>query len=106
MAYLTDMFGDPLGLITTVTHTAVTAAATTTKALSANDKRKSAVFINDSDEVIYLAFGVNAALNTGIRLNASGGNYEMSQLIGNLYQGQINCISTSGSKKLLVTEGV
>ena len=95
-----------LGSITTMTHTPITAAATTTAALAANANRKYALLVNDSDEVIYIKLGAEAVLNQGIRLNASGGSYEMSNSIGNLTTGAINCISTSGGKILLATEGV
>lgn len=90
----------------TPTHAAVTVGATTTAALAANALRKYALFVNDSDEVVYLMLGAPAALNQGLRLNAGGGVYEMSALVGNLYAGAVNAICASGSKKLLVTEGV
>ena len=93
-------------LVTTPTHTVVTVGATTTAALAANTSRIYALLINDADEAIYIKLGASAALNAGIRINANGGNYEMSEQLGNLYQGAINAICASGSKKLLVTEGV
>lgn len=91
---------------TTPTHTAPTIGNTTTAALAANASRVYAMFVNDSDEAIYLKLGASAAMNTGIRLNANGGSYEMSAALGNLYRGAVNAICSSGSKKLLVTEGV
>lgn len=94
------------GGVTTPTHTKKTIAITTTEVLAANTNRKWALFVNDSDEVIYIKLGANAVLNEGIRINASGGSFEMSSNIGNLYTGAINGICTSGSKTLLVTEGV
>jgi hypothetical protein len=94
------------GSIATMTHTSVTAAVNTTAALAANANRKYALLVNDSDEVIYIKLGAAAVLNEGIRLNANGGGYEMSNSIGNLTTGAINCISTSGGKILLATEGV
>ena len=68
--------------------------------------RTGALFINDSDEIIYLNLGGAAAANTGIRLNAAGGSYEMGYAQGNLFTGAINGICASGNKKLLVTEFV
>jgi hypothetical protein len=94
------------GSITTMTHTPITAAVTTTVALAANANRKYALLVNDSNEVIYVKLGAEAVLNQGIRLNASGGSFEMSNGLGNLTTGAINCISTSGAKILLATEGV
>jgi hypothetical protein len=94
------------GEYTTPTQAAITVGAATTIALVANVARLYALFVNDSDEEVYLMFGADAVLNEGIRLNANGGNYEMSKQFGNLYTGAVNCICTSGSKILLVTEGV
>lgn len=90
----------------TPAHTAPTIGSTSTSALASNANRKSALFVNDSDETIYLNLGGTAALNTGIRLNANGGSYEMSKEAGNLYTGAITAICASGSKTLLVTEFV
>lgn len=88
---------------TTATKGGVDAAATTTLILAANATRKFATFVNDSDETVYLALGQDAALNQGIRLNANGGGYEINAT--NLFTGAINGISTSGSKKIVYTEG-
>jgi hypothetical protein len=93
------------GIYTSPKHTAVTVGTGTTLALAANTGCQTRVFVNDSDEAIYLSFNASAVLNAGIRLNANGGSYEMAEKFGNLYQGVVNAISTSGSKKLLVTEG-
>jgi hypothetical protein len=89
---------------TTPTHTAVTVAVGTTAALAANADRVYALFVNDADEAIYLKFGAAAAMNTGVRLNANGGSYEMSASLGNLYGGVVNAICASGGKVLLVLE--
>ena len=94
------------GNYTTPTHTQPSIAVTTTVALAANASRLYALFVNDSSEEIYIKLGVAAVLNQGIRLNAYGGSYEMSKQIGNLYIGAVNGICTSGTKALLVTEGV
>ena len=93
-------------ILATPTHTAPSIGATTTAALASNANRLYALFINDSNEVIYLKLGAAAVLNQGIRLNASGGSYEMSKLLGNLYTGAINAICATGGKKLLILEGV
>jgi hypothetical protein len=90
----------------TVTHAAVTVGNTNTAALAANANRAYALFVNDSDEVIYLSLGGTAAANTGIRINANGGSYELGYAAGNLFVGAVNAICASGGKKLLVTEGV
>ena len=91
---------------TTPTHTAPSIGTTSTIALASNAGRLYALLINDSDETIYLKLGVAAVANEGIRLNANGGNYEMSKKLGNLYTGVISAICASGGKKLLILEGV
>lgn len=90
----------------TPSHDVVVVAGATTPILPQNPGRLYALFVNDSDQVIYLKLGVDAVLNEGIRLNADGGSYEMSKGLRNLYKGEINGICASGGKNLLVTEGI
>ena len=90
--------------IETVTDDSVTVGAVTTVILAANSRRVNAVFVNDSNEVIYLARGNAAVLNEGIRLNASGGSFEIND--DNLYLGAINGICASGQKNITVSEGI
>ena len=84
----------------------VTVLTTSTAVLSANATRRYALIVNDSDTVIYLSLGGTAVANTGIRLNANGGSYEMSPGLGNVYQGAITAICSATPKTLLVMEGV
>ena len=92
--------------ITTFTHTAPVIAAVTTAALAANASRLYVCLVNDSTEPIYIKIGAAAVMNEGIRINAAGGSYEMSQDIDNLSFAAINAICNSGGMTLLVTEGV
>jgi hypothetical protein len=86
-------------------HTAVTVGNTSTAVLSAETNRTYALFINDSDETIYMSIdGTAAAANDGIRLNANGGSYEMTMGAGNVTANAVVAICASGSKKLLVTQ--
>ena len=85
-------------------HTAPTMGTATAAALAVNTSRTAALFINDSDTIIYLNIGSAGVLNTGIRLNANGGSFEMSKELGNLSTAAINGISSAASKNLLVTE--
>jgi len=95
-----------VGAYTTPTHTWPVIGNATTVALAANANRLYALFVNDGTEAIYLHLGAAAVMNRGIRLNASGGSYEMNRELGNLYIGAINGICASGGMTLLVTEGV
>ena len=91
---------------TTPTHTAVNVTVASGAVLAANANRLYALLVNDSDAVIYIKLGAAAVANQGIRLNASGGSYEMSAMLGNLYTGAINGIHAGvGNKALLMTEG-
>jgi len=75
--------------------------------LRANKARKQAIFVNDSDTVIYLAKGGTAIVNTGIRLNAQGGSWiEQADAEGYLWVGQFSAISTGAAKNLCITEDV
>lgn len=97
-------FGDLANIPSYKNQTAVEIGTDSTNVLDSNDTRIYLLLTNDSDEAIYIKFGAAAALNEGIRLNANGGSYEISPANANLYQGVINAICTSGSKKLLVCE--
>ena len=85
-------------------HAAVTCANTTTEALALNGGRVSALFVNDSTQTIWIAVNQNAVANEGIRLNANGGSYYISDLDGNLDREAVNCIVASGTGIILVTE--
>jgi len=76
---------------------------TKTGVIAANSSRRFAIFVNDSDEDIYLSLGNNAAMNEGIRLNSSGGYFEINGT--NLYTGSVTAICSSGTKNLTYTEG-
>ena len=90
--------------INSVIDTKVAVDTATTVVLAANPGRKDAVFVNDSNQPIYLARGNDAVLNQGIRLNSGGGSYEINR--DNLFLGAINAIATGGDKNLTVSEGV
>ncbi len=98
------MAGRP-GFYNTAAHTEATIGVATGAALAANDERVYVLFINDSDTTIYLRLGEAAVLNQGIRVNANGGSFEMTQQQGNLFDGVVNGISSGASKNLLVLEG-
>ena len=85
-------------------HAAVTCANTTTEALALNGGRVSALFVNDSTQTIWIALNQAAVANEGIRLNANGGSYYISDLDGNLDREAVNCIVASGTGLILVTE--
>lgn len=93
----------------TAPHTVGSVSTASIIALSANANRRYALFINDSDTVIYLKLGATAVANQGIRLNGGGtasDRYEMTIGAGNLYTGAVHAIhGGSGTKILLVTEG-
>lgn len=89
----------------TPTHTAVNVTTTTGEVLAANSARKYAMLINDSDTTLYLKIGAAAVANQGIRLNANGGSYEISDRIGNLFLDAINGIHAgTGNKVILIME--
>lgn len=89
----------------TPTHTAVNVTDTSGLILAVNEKRRYLLIQNDSDAIMYLGLGAAAVENKGIRLAASGGEYEMSLQKGNLYTGAIYAIHvTTGNKVALLTE--
>lgn len=83
--------------------TGIDVATATTLILPANADRNVAEIVNNSDTVVYLRLGAGATLNSGIRLNAGGGAFNISAI--NLYTGVIEAIhGGSGDKLLTVTE--
>lgn len=102
-----NYFHGVFGKCTTLTGSVATIGSTTGIVLAANTSRRYALLQNDSTCVIYLEVdSTTAALNAGIRLAASGGEYLMSALNGNLYTGAIYGITSTDAQKVLVTEGV
>lgn len=96
----------PAAAALTITHTAVNVNGDTA-ILPANANRRYLLLVNDSDTVIYLRLQTGAAaVNRGIRLNASGGSYEMGGATG-IYTGAIRANHGGGAvnKVLLVSEG-
>lgn len=77
-------------------------AGSSIEILKENPARRYALFVNDSDTVMYLRLGQEAAVNRGIRLNASGGSYEINST--NLYPGRICFICSAASKNLMFIE--
>jgi hypothetical protein len=100
----------PTGILTTVTHSVLTASSSSYIALAANTNRKYALVINNSTGVIYFKIGAAAVVNEGISLNptsVNGNRYEMSPALGNLNTGAIYAIvSGSTTGVLSLTEGV
>ena len=68
-----------------------------TTIVAANAERRYLIITNDSDSAVYLSFGGAAVLNQGIRINASGGWYEMLEGL-NLYTGIVTGIAAAAGK--------
>jgi len=85
-------------------YTTASCTSSTGAALASNDGRLAALFINDGASVIYLKVNEAAVANEGIRLNANGGSYYISNKEGNLDLEAVNCITVSATVVLLVTE--
>ena len=83
-------------------HRNVTLTTTQVEILPVNPLRKYALLVNDSDSTAYIALGIPAAVNEGIRLNANGGSYEIN--LTNLFNGRIYAVSSVATKLLMVTE--
>jgi hypothetical protein len=75
---------------------------TAIEVLPDNPFRSYALLVNDSDTDIYISLGGTAVVNKGIRINASGGAYEINST--NLYKGRFSAISSAADKTLLVVE--
>ena len=89
-----------LNIGATVTNTYATVGVASGVISTAKD-RISITLVNDSDTTIYLAKGSTAVLNSGIRLNASGGSVIICD-----WRGAISAISSGASKNLTICEVV
>ncbi len=95
------------GSISTMTHSVAAIGTSSTQVIAANSSRLYLLIVNDSDDEIYINIaGGSASLNQGILLNGKGASYEISSACGNLITGAITGITATGTKNLLVTEGV
>ena len=88
--------------IPNATETFVEVVLGSTLVLAANVNRVDADFVNDGDNVIYLARGVAAVVGSGRRLNPNGGSYHIGT--NNLFLGAIYGISDNETN-LTISEG-
>lgn len=83
---------------------AVTVTTASAVVLASNPRRKMALFINDSDTVMYLSRGGPAVSGACIRLNPYGGSWmETPDTLGYYWRGEFTAIC-SASKSLVVIE--
>lgn len=85
------------------TNKAISVGSGSTKILNKNTRRGYVTIVNDSDSVIYLAFGEDAVMNSGTRLNPLGGSYEIGGG-GDNYFDEVSAICAGGGKTLVVAE--
>tara|TARA_Y100000296_G_C5078000_1_gene208372 strand:- start:78 stop:419 length:342 start_codon:yes stop_codon:yes gene_type:complete len=86
-------------------HASVTIGSTTTVVSAAKPSRNYLLMVNDSTEDMFVNINGAAAVDAeGIRINANGGSFEMSQKNGNLTAMGVQAITASGSMVMLVTE--
>lgn len=88
--------------IPSVNDTFIEVGLASTLVLAANPNRVDCDLVNDGDNVIYLARGNVAVLNSGIRLNPNGGSYHIG--LFNLFLGAIYGISTNETN-MTISEG-
>lgn len=84
------------------TNTSGTVGIVSSVLLNPNESRQSATITNDGVRAVYLAFGSTATTNQGIRLNASGGAYEIN--MHNMYTGTVAAITTTGTVSCCIME--
>jgi hypothetical protein len=67
-----------------------------------NAARMSLDIVNDGASAVYLSLGKVAVAGNGIRLNSSGGSFEINST--NLYTGTVTAITLSGTTSLTIME--
>lgn len=80
----------------------VSVGTTSTLVLSANPRRIYAAFVNDGTDIVYLALGNTAVVNRGIRLNPSGGSFEITRECP--YWGQVSGIVGTTASNVTTVE--
>lgn len=89
-------------LITTINTSATTASASSALLLDTSN-RKYALIINTGANDAWISLGSPAVVGSGIYLKAGGGSYEITN--ANLFQGEIDVITTSSTTNIATTEG-
>ena len=84
--------------------TAATVGVASASALAANPNRTGLVLVNTSSNVISIAFGNAAILNSGITLNANGGVFVMDEFTFSTQQ--VFAIAAGASSNLAIQEFV
>jgi len=90
---------DELSLMERASDHTTNVAVTSTLVIAVCKHRTAVWIVNDSDTIIYLALGVAAVVNQGIRLNAGGGSFTMSK--ADLFKGDISAIHGGAGAKVL-----
>lgn len=97
----------PQGGYSNVSHGSASIGTASGTVLAAQPLSNYRLLVNDGTAVVYLRFGTAAAvLGQGIRLNANGGNFEMSRALGNLWTGQIMGISGAAAQNIMSLDGL
>jgi hypothetical protein len=81
---------------TTAANTAVSVATSDTAILPQDQGRRELTIVNDGANVVYLALGAAAVLNSGIRL-AAGASYTT-----NMWQGTVRGVAATGATNVTV----
>ena len=77
-------------------------STTQQKVMAINRVRTYALLVNDGTDIIYLGMGIPAVSGRGIRLNPSGGSYEIN--LTNPFQGEIYAVAAAGTPAILIQE--
>lgn len=78
---------------------------TTAREVSTSTTRSWLLLVNDGSNTVYChkaSTSTTLTAEEGIRLNASGGSYEING--ENLYQGTVSCLTNSGTSSLTLSE--
>lgn len=84
-----------------VEHRVANVGLTSIQVVPAEQNRRSLVLINDSNSVIYIAYGRPAMMNFGIRIEKNGGVW----IVPSCCQFSVCAITDGSNKRLLITEG-
>ena len=82
------------------TNTSFDCGPTSNITVATSSARQYLALVNDGATAVYLGIGASAVSSKGIRLNSTGGSYEMG--LEGLFTGSIYCISSATSTLTIV----
>lgn len=101
----TNNFGADIPAVVTASNSSIVASTTSALALSANSGAYKRVFSNTGSNTIYLSEKATTTFTAGTGIAVfAGTRYEETLDFGNLWTGNVNVITVSGTSSLSISQ--